>query len=179
MNRMFSIARAAAFAALALGAGALLTPAPAEAQGRHGYSGGGGARFAAGRVAAPRMGVAPRMGIRGGYGPRVAAPGFRAAGYRYPGYRPGVRPGFRPVVRPGWRPAYYNRGWYGGNYWPAAAGVGLGLVGAAAIANSSYYYANDGYYGAAAYPQSCWLERRTVRTGHGARVINVRVCPHY
>ncbi len=87
-----------------------------------------------------------------------------------------MRPGWGP--RPGWRPAYYNRGWYGGNYWPAAAGVGLGLVGAAAIANSGYYYANNGYY-ANGYAQQCWLERRTVRTGYGPRVINVRVCPHY
>jgi hypothetical protein len=178
---MFSIARAAAVAAVALGTGALLTPAPAEAQGRHGYSAGGGARVGGGvRVSGPRMGAGGRVGIAPrGYAPRVAGSGFRAAGYRHPGYRPGFRPGVRPVVRPGWRPAYHNRGWYRGGYWPAAAGVGLGIVGAAAIANSGYYYANDGYYSNGYAAQQCWLERRTVRTSYGPRVINVRVCPHY
>ncbi|MDP2358171.1 MAG: hypothetical protein Q8M31_19205 [Beijerinckiaceae bacterium] len=168
MRNLFNIARVAAVAAFALGAGALLTPAPAEAQGRQGYSAGGGARFSGGRVSAPRMGVAPRMG----YSQRGVAP--RVSGYR-PVVRSGVRPVVRHGVRPGvWRPgrSYSRGGRY--PYWPAAAGVGLGLVGAAAVANSGYYYANGGY-GA----QQCWLERRTIRTNYGRRMINVRVCPVY
>ncbi|MFN3891835.1 MAG: hypothetical protein ACK4MV_15680 [Beijerinckiaceae bacterium] len=176
MVRLFSIARTAALAALALGAGALFTPGPAEA--RNGYGApGGGVRFAGARVAAPRMAMAPRIAYGGrNYAPRIAA------GYRTAGYRPGVRPpgwGPRP---PGWRPRppYYRGGWYGGYYpyWPAAAGVGLGVIGAAAIANTGYYYANDGYY-ADGYAQQCWLERRAVRTNYGRRVINVQVCPAY
>ncbi len=173
MKNLFNIARVAAVAAFALGAGALLTPAPAEAQGRHGYSAGGGARFGGGRVSAPRMGIAPRMGYgQRGFAPRIAGP--RVVGSRVAGYRHGYRPGVRPGVRPGnWRPRpYYRGGRY--PYWPVAAGVGLGLVGAAAVANNGYYYA-DGGYGA----QQCWLERRTVRANYGRRVINVRVCPVY
>ena len=94
MKNLFNIARVAAVAAFALGAGALLTPAPAEAQSRHGYSAGGGARFAGGRAVAPRMGIAPRAGFRQrGFAPRSDAP-------RVASSRPGVRPGHwgpRPV----------------------------------------------------------------------------------
>ena len=161
MKNLFNIARVAAVATFAFGAGTLLTPAPAEAQNRQGYSSGGGARFDSGRVAAPRMGIASRAGFnQRSFAPRGYAP-------RVSGYRPGIRPGgYRP------RPAYYRGG--RNAYWPAAVGLGLGLVGAAAVANSGYYYANGGY-GA----QQCWLERRTIRANYGHRVINVRVCPAY
>lgn len=167
--RLFSIARTAAVAAFTLGSIALLAPAPAEAQHRHGYSQGGGARYHGGRIARPHMGVAPRVSHRQrDFAPRgfahrggVYRPGVYRPGVRHPGWVAGPNWGHRPIRR------HHNR------HWPVAAGVGLGLVGAAAVANSGYYYAGSGYQ------QQCWLERRTVRGHYGHRVINVRVCPTY
>ncbi len=165
MKNLFNIARVAAVAAFVLGGGALLTPAPAEAQSRHGFSAGGGARHHGGRIARPHMGVAPRVSHR----QRAFAP--RSFAHRGGVYRPGVRhTGWNHAPQWGHRPLRrsHNR------HWPVAAGVGLGLVGAAAVANSGYYYAGGGYR-----QQQCWLERRTIRANYGHRVINVRVCPVY
>lgn len=174
MYRLFSIARAAAVAALALGAGALLTPAPAEAQGRHGFSHGGDRFAGGGRSAGPRMRGHHRQFSHRGVSSREFAP--RVHGRHAVGQRFGVRPS---VSRHNWRPAYNARPVYhhrrGNNrYWPVAAGVGLGVLGAAAVANSGYYYTH-----ANSYPTQCWREQRSLRDGFGNRVINVRVCPEY
>lgn len=177
MKNLLNIARTAAVAAFALGIGALLTPAPAEAQNRHGFShGGGNHRIHGGRVARPHMGIAPRVSHRqrdfshrvshrhSGFAPRAVA--YRGGAYRpavrHAGWHHGQQWSHRPLRRS------HNR------HWPVAAGLGLGLVGAAAVANSGYYYTSGGYS-----PQQCWLERRTVRAHYGHRVINVRVCPVY
>ncbi len=166
MKNLFNIARAAAVAAFAFGAGVLFTPAPAEAQNRHEYSYGGGQhRFGGQRVARPHMGVTHRVSHRQrGFAPRAVAHrgGIYRPAVRHVGWNQGQQWGHRPVRR------NHNR------HWPVAAGVGLGLVGAAAVANSRYYYTSGGYS-----PQRCWLERRTVQAHYGHRVINVRVCPVY
>lgn len=187
LARMFSVARAGAFAALAVGAGALLAPAPAQAQYRYGYAGDGA--FPDGRAYAP-----PRPADRA-YAPRVS-------GYRPAAYRPPVRAAYhapRPASRAAHRPVYRSSR----NPWPVVAGVGLGVVAGAAIANSrpryaqpAYYpqpqvangYHANGYYTDARYAGAgyanahggqCWLEQRKVHAGFERRVMTVRVCPHY
>jgi len=167
---VFRIARVAAVAALAVAAGALFTPAPAEAQHRHGYS-------VDGRYVDARARHHARRHAHRDYAPRVAAHQPRHS----------WRERHRAVHR-------NNRN----NLWPVAAGVGLGVVAATAIANSRPRYVQQPHYPSAyntnayytnayytdpryanAYNGECWLEQRTVNTGYDRRVMTVRVCPHH